>query len=76
MKARNISQVNRALKNEGYNVLLVKGEGYFYVWSEDLKIQKSLSHLEITSIYVCYLNQQTIDEWVADVKSIVKKINQ
>mgnify|MGYP003660978157 FL=1 len=74
MRARTLSQVNREIQKEIGNVYLCKGEGYFYVSSNDEKIGSSLSSLYTTSIYVCHLNQQTVSEWVKDVKLITDKV--
>lgn len=74
MKARSLSQVNKAIQKQIGNVTLFKGEGYFYVWSEDQELGLKLAELESTSIYVRYLNQQSLEEWLEDVKRISSKI--
>ena len=71
MGARTIKQVNKAIQKEVGNYNLVKGEGYFYVTSEDYDLSLNLSGLYTTSIYVCHLNQQSVESWIKDVKEIV-----
>jgi len=70
-QARTLNQVNKAIQKEIGNVILEKGDGYFYVTSDDNSIGLHLSGLYSTSIYVCYLNHQTVDAWIEDVKNIV-----
>lgn len=72
-KARTLSQINKAIQKQFKNVTLFKGEGYFYVWSDEEEMGLKLAGLDTTSIYVRYLNQQSLEEWVQDVKNIVAK---
>jgi len=71
MEARTIKQVNKVIQKEVGNYNLVKGEGYFYVTSEDYDLSLNLSGLYTTSIYVCHLNQQSVEAWIKDVREIV-----
>ena len=71
MKARKLKQVNKAIQREVGNYTLVKGEGYFYVTSEDQDKDLKLSSLFTTSIFCCSLNHQSVEEWVNDVKDII-----
>jgi len=73
MMARTLKQVNRAIQREVGNVTLCKGAGYFYVTSDDLSLSLKLESQHSTSIYVCYLNQQSVEAWVADVRDIAKQ---
>lgn len=70
VKARTLKQVNKAIQKEVGNVILCKGEGYFYASSDDNEIALKLASLKTTSIYVCHLNQQSVEEWVKDVRQI------
>ena len=74
MKARTLKQVNKAMQKEVGNVVLCKGEGYFYVSSDDAEIGLKLASLETTSIYVCHLNQQSVEEWVKDARQITSNV--
>ncbi len=71
MEARTIKQVNKVIQKEVGNYNLVKGEGCFYVTSEDYDLSLNLSSLYTTSIYVCHLNQQSVEAWIKDVREIV-----
>jgi hypothetical protein len=73
MPARSLKQVNTAIKKAGLDIILCKGEGYFYITSDDTDIGLYLSSLECTSIYVCHLNHQSVEDWVHDVKEILKQ---
>tara|TARA_B100000768_G_C11021062_1_gene266114 strand:- start:12 stop:239 length:228 start_codon:yes stop_codon:yes gene_type:complete len=71
MRARTLKQVNKAIQKEVGNVILCKSEGYFFVTSNDDDIGLKLASLETTSIYVCHLNQQNLEDWIKDVRQIV-----
>jgi hypothetical protein len=73
--AKTLKQVNQAIKKEIGNVELNKGYGYFYITSEDPEIGLKLSALFSNSIYVCHLKQQSVCEWIQDVKRITNNIN-
>lgn len=74
MKARTLNQVNKAIKKQIGNVCLQKGKGYFYVSSENYDISLKLASLYSTSIYVCHLNQQSLEDWIKDVRDIVSNV--
>jgi hypothetical protein len=74
MIARTLKQVNKVIQKEVGNVILCKSEGCFFVSSDDDEIGLKLASLETTSIYVCYLNQQSVEEWVKDVRQIVSNV--
>ena len=74
MKARTLNQVNKAIQRQLGNFTLQKGEGYFYLSSEDNELGLKLASLKSTSIYVCHLNHQSLEEWLKDVKGIVSNI--
>tara|TARA_Y100000389_G_scaffold138948_1_gene136697 strand:- start:4022 stop:4249 length:228 start_codon:yes stop_codon:yes gene_type:complete len=74
MKARTLKQVNESIQKEVGNVILCKSEGCFFVTSDDNEVGLKLASLETTSIYICYLNQQSVEEWVKNVKQIVYNV--
>tara|TARA_B100000497_G_scaffold17642_1_gene20835 strand:- start:178 stop:405 length:228 start_codon:yes stop_codon:yes gene_type:complete len=74
MKARTLKQVNKSIQKEVGNVILCKSEGCFFVTSDDNEVGLKLASLETTSIYICYLNQQSVEEWVKNVKQIVYNV--
>jgi len=73
MMARTLKQVNRAIQKQVGNVSLCKGDGYFYVTSDDRSLDLKLQSQQSTSIYVCHLNQQSVEAWVADVRDIAEQ---
>jgi hypothetical protein len=61
-----LKQINRALKNKGYEVELIKGEGYFYFEGRDA------DNLTSQGVYIPRLSDQSVEEWVKDFE-ILKK---
>jgi len=74
MRAKTLKQVNKAIQSTIGNFLLVKGNGYFYVIGNDDETSLKLSSLYSTSIFVCHLNEQSLEDWLKDVQQIVSKI--
>ncbi|QDP46482.1 MAG: hypothetical protein GOVbin4342_7 [Prokaryotic dsDNA virus sp.] len=74
MEARTLKQVNKAIHKKVGNVILCKSEGCFFVSSDDNETGLKLASLETTSIYVCHLNHQSVEEWVEDVRQIVSNV--
>lgn len=63
----------RLLKKEGLDkIILVKGDGYFYVTSDDDDVYDELCNLESTSIYVNSFYHQSPEKWVEDIKELLK----
>lgn len=69
--ASNLKHVNNAIKRKFALVGLAKSEGCFFVFSDDDAMANKLAGLPTTTIYVCYLNHLTVDEWVRLVGEIV-----
>jgi hypothetical protein len=52
------------------NLSMYKGDGYWYfAYDTDLKF-------ETHSVYVCYLNQLTLEEWVSEGMELVNNMEQ
>jgi len=64
--AQSVTQVNRAIKHLG--VELVRGEGYFYFWSLDPAFAQIGD-----SVMRPYLNQAGLARWVSDAEYAVKQ---
>jgi len=62
--ARSITQVNRAIKHLG--VEIIRGGGYFYFVSLDPSIGQVGE-----SRYTCYLKQATVARWISDAEAAV-----
>lgn len=65
-----LKRVNNHLAQLGFNVELVKGDGYFYCIGEDVDGAYS------TSIYTYRLNDLDMDRWVFEVRSIIESKSQ
>lgn len=62
----------RMMDQEGLSdVMLFKGEGYFYICSEG-KHKSKVYSLESTSVYVNSFNQMTPEEWVSTIKEMLQ----
>ena len=57
-----ISNVNIALKEEGIDAELVKGEGYYWFDGSDVEYAKT------TSVMVYRLNHLTLEQWIECAK--------
>lgn len=61
-------QLRRLLEENGLDFLqLERGEGYFYVWSDEPVAKEILSYLPSTTILQCYFNQLSVFEWYAEM---------
>lgn len=56
------------------SVQLEKSDGYFYLWSTDMEVAIELASLDSTSIFCNAFKNQTIEQWIADIKAILEKI--
>lgn len=59
--ARSTKQVTAAIRKAGFAVDCIKGDGYVYFISDDMR--------EIDSVYVCYLNEMSVERYVEHVAS-------
>lgn len=53
-------------------VFLCKGNGYYYITSDDDDTWVLIDSLPETTIYVNSFNQQTPEQWVDDIKQLLK----
>ena len=53
-------------------VLLIKGNGYYYITSDDDDTYDAINSVMDQSIYVNSFNQQTPEQWVEDIKLLLK----
>ena len=67
-----LKKINQYLGTLTPHFELVKGNGYFYF----AHTPDAPTYLDVPeSIYVCHLNQQTLDAWQADMKWAVNELN-
>lgn len=63
----------KLMKDAGLEkVLLCKGPGYYYITSDDDDTYGIINNVMDTSIYVYAFNQQTPEQWVEDIKLLLK----
>jgi len=67
-----IAQVNKAIHNVYPTINLIKGDGYFYIYSNDAVMALRIAGLFTSSIAVYKINDLTIDQWVDSVKQLFK----
>jgi hypothetical protein len=72
-KANSISQVNKAIHEVYPLVNLIKGDGYFYIYSDDDATSIKIARLFISSIAVYKIGDMTIDQWVESVKLLLNE---
>jgi hypothetical protein len=60
------AQINRAIRHTGLTVHGARGDGCFYFLDAN-------GDQIGESVYVAYLNQQTLNEWVADAGAALRE---
>ena len=60
------------LRLTGKSIVLIKGNGYYWISSNDDETSLYLAGLYTTSIPVCYLRHQSISGWIQDIISILR----
>jgi hypothetical protein len=59
-------QINKAIRHTGLEIVYTKGDGVFYFLdSEGYQVGET--------VYVCYLNQLTLDQWVRQAEECAKE---
>jgi hypothetical protein len=66
-KARSVTQVNRAIRFLGIEV--VRGDGYFYFLSKD-------DEMIGCSVMVPYVNSMSLARWIQSAESAIKEHNE
>ena len=69
--ATSLKKVNSEIQKQIGDFTLIKGRGYFWVWSDNDANADVLGSAYTTSIPVMHLNHQSLDTWISDVKQIV-----
>lgn len=70
VKNRKLKQL---LAKEGLDkIILCKDYGYFYITSDDDSWATKLAGMYENAIYINSFNQQTPEEWVEDIKRLLK----
>jgi hypothetical protein len=71
-KAYSLKQVNRAIQKRFPLVRLIRGNGYYYIVSDDEDMQLKICSLYTTSIGVYSVKHQAVQTWVNDVEALLK----
>lgn len=66
-----LNQINKEIQKKHPHVYVVKGEGYFYLWSDDDKTALFLAGLYENAIYAYRVNHLTLTQWAARVDDII-----
>jgi hypothetical protein len=75
-KARSLKQVNEAIQEKHPLVILVKGEGYFYITSDDEEMGLKIAGMHQSGIYVYSIQQLTVAQWVDVVGYLLKQADE
>ncbi len=67
-----LKTLNLAIQKEIPNVFLVKGNGYFYIASNDQDLALKIAGLNQSGIYVSRLNELSIDRWIKEIYQLFK----
>ena len=71
VKNRKLKQL---LAKEGLDkIILCKDYGYFYIASDDDEWATKIMDMYENAIYINSFNQQTPEEWVEDIKRLLKQ---
>ena len=67
LKDANSRSINRAIKHLGIEIVYTRADGYFYFLDLETGFQVG------ESVYVCYLNQLTLEQWVDAAEAAAKE---
>ena len=69
-------KLKQLLAKEGLDkIALYKDYGYFYITSDDDEWATKLAGMYENAIYINSFNQQSPEEWVEDIKRLLKQNN-
>lgn len=67
-------EFRKLMKNAGLeNVVLCKGNGYFYITSDDAEMFNKITNLPDDMIYMNSFRQMTPAEWVEEIKRLLNQ---
>lgn len=70
-KARSKSQIDKAIAHTGLELCYTRGDGYFYFLNK-----KTGYAVENSSVYVCYMNHLTVEQWVEEAEAVLKRLQE
>jgi hypothetical protein len=65
-----LKQVNKEIAKQYPNVKLTKGDGYFYIYSDEPETALFLNGLFSTSIMVNKINHLTMSQWIESINEL------
>lgn len=69
----NLRSLNKEIQKIDANLTIYKGEGYFYI-EYDCEFPVSRQIFETHSVYVCSLNQLTVEQWIEEAKTLCNRV--
>jgi len=72
-KGFTLAQLNKEIDKKYPKVFLAKGEGNWYLASDDNETGLMLAGFYQTSINTCYLSQLPMERWMQDVDTLMKQ---
>lgn len=70
-----LKQVNAEIAKEFPHVFLVRGNGYYYIATDDNQTGSVIGGFYTTSISVPKLNMLTIEQWVSNVRHLMTQVD-
>jgi hypothetical protein len=65
-----LTLINQELEKHFPHVRLARGEGYFYIYSDDKETGLKIAGLYASSIYVNQLKHLTLEQWIEAVREL------
>ena len=64
----------KAMKKAGLqDIHLMRNKDYFYIWADEgTMMEEVVTSLESTSIYVYRFNNLTIDQWINEIRELLR----
>lgn len=70
-KVASKSQIDRAISGTGLELAYTRGDGYFYFVNK-----LTGDAVENSSVYVCYMNQLSLEQWVLEAEAVLKRLQE
>lgn len=74
-KGVTLKKVNEAIQKEFPTCFLVKGEGYYFIASDDEVWGNKIAMMYSQGIYTHSIKHQTIEKWLEDVRFLFSEKN-
>jgi len=72
--ALTIKSLNKIIGEKYPHVILAKGNGYFYLTSNNVETSEKLCQLQSTSIWVPKISILNLTQWMDEVDEIMEQI--